>query len=246
MAQEFQTSFIPKKTFDVGGPPARSPKSSLSGIISFVAFIIFMLSIVGGVGVFLYGRFLVASIASKKESLERARAAFEPELIRELSRLDSKLRLSQSLLDAHVAPSAIFDLLESLTLETVRFTDMSYSMDEKGIRLSLSGEALSFASIALQSDEFGKNRRITEPVFSGLSLDDKGNVIFTVEAFVDPSVLSYRERATRGGTALFDVEEKTAQGGEVAGAATTTAMAPSSEASTTPAVSAAPAVSNQP
>jgi hypothetical protein len=226
MAQEFQTSFIPKKTFDIGGPPARSSKASLSGIISFVAFIIFMVSIVGGVGVFLYGRFLIASIASKKESLERARAAFEPELIRELSRLDSKLRLSQSLLDAHVAPSGIFDLLESLTLETVRFTDMSYTMDDQSIRLSLSGEALSFASIALQSDEFGKNRRITEPVFSGLTLDEKGNVRFTVEALIDPSLLSYRERATHGGTALFELKEDVAEEPEVAGAATTTSAIP--------------------
>jgi hypothetical protein len=216
MAQEFQTSFIPKKTFDAGAP-ARPSGSSLSNILSFVAFVLLLVSILGAGGIFLYGRFLISSIESKKQSLERAKNAFEPELIRELSRLDAKLRVSQELLDKHIAPSGIFDLLEDITLETVRFSDMAYSFEKDGIKLSLQGEALSFASVALQSDEFGKNRSIREPVFSGLTLDDSGNVEFAVTAFVDPSVLSYRERAAKGGSALFDVEP-----GQVAGAATST------------------------
>jgi hypothetical protein len=217
MAQEFQTSFIPKKTFDVGMAPARKAGSSLSGIFSFVAFILILLSVVGAGGVFLYERFLIASIENKKESLERAKNAFEPELIRELSRLDLKLRGSQGLLDRHLAPSGIFDLLEDITLETVRFTELSYAAEKEAIRLTLQGEALSFASVALQSDEFGKHRSLRSPVFSGLTLDDRGNVQFGVTALVDPIVLSYRERAARGGSAFFEVEQ-----GQVAGLATTT------------------------
>jgi hypothetical protein len=218
MAQEFQTSFIPKKTFDVGTPAASRRSASIANLISFVAVVLLVLSVLGAVGMFLYERFLGAAIESKKESLERAKNAFEPELIRELSRLDAKLRISQGLLNDHVAPSGIFDLLESITLETVRFTDMSYTTDEKGVRLRLQGEALSFASIALQSDEFGKHRSIQSPVFSDLTLDNQGNVQFVVEALIDPSLISYRERAARGGTAMFDIAP--AEESEVAGTST--------------------------
>lgn len=234
MAQEFQTSFIPKKTFDVGAPPAASSKSSIGGLISFIAFLMLLIAVVGSVGVFLYERFLISSIESKKASLEKARAAFEPELIRELSRLDAKLRISQSLLDSHVAPSGILDLLEDLTLQTVRFTNLGYTIGEQGVQLSLQGEALSFSSVALQSDEFGKSRSLMNPVFSGLTLDDRGNVKFTVSVLVDPKVISYRERAARGGTALFDVDE-TMAAAAVAGAATTTvASEPESEPAPAP------------
>ena len=45
--------------------------------------------------------------------------------------------------------------------------------------------------------EFGKHRSVRSPVFSGLTLDDIGNVEFRVEALVDPALLSYRERAAR-------------------------------------------------
>lgn len=217
MAQEFQTSFIPKKTFDVGAPARPSSSTTLSSVLSFIAVAIFVLSLLGAAGIFLYGRFLVSSIESKKESLERAKNAFEPELIRELSRLDAKLRISQDLLNEHLAPSGIFNLLEGITLETVRFTNMSYSIGEDGVALVLQGEARSFASVALQSDEFGKNRSIMSPAFSGLTLDERGNVEFTVNAIIDPTTLSYREQATRGGSAFFDVDAPS-----VAGVATTT------------------------
>ncbi len=218
MAEQFQTSFIPKKTFDVG-TPAPKKASSIQGLLSFIAIVFFILSLVGAGGVFLYGRFLISSIDSKKASLEKAKNAFEPELIRELSQLDAKLRTAQKLLNAHIAPSGLFDLLEEVTLSTVRFNSFSFVTTEEGLRVSMQGEATSFSSVALQSDEFAKNRSIREPVFSGLTLDARGNVQFSVSALIDPALLSYKDRATRGGSAFFDIDS--AQTGDVAGVATT-------------------------
>jgi hypothetical protein len=69
----------------------------------------------------------------------------------------------------------------------------------------MSGLARSFSSVALQSDEFGKNRFIQQPVFSGFSLDDRGDVEFNVTALIDPSVVSYEGRMKDAGTAVIDV-----------------------------------------
>lgn len=204
MAEQFQTSFIPKKTFDVGAPTKQTP-SSVAGIISFVAVILFVLSAVSAVGVFFYERFLIASIANKQETLERAKSAFEPELIRELSRLDDKFAIGRRLLDEHVAPSGVLDLLEDITLATVRYNSFAYLVDEIGPRITLQGTGRTFSSIALQSDEFARNRSLREPVFSGLDLDERGNVSFSATALIDPVLVSYRERAARGGTALIDM-----------------------------------------
>ncbi len=214
MAEQFQTSFIPKKTFDVG-PAPKATGSSVSAIISFIAVITLVLSVVSATGVFLYERFLLTSIKNKQDTLERAKSAFEPELIRELSRVDAKFTIGEKLLNSHVAPSGLLDLLEDVTLETVRFTSFSYLSDPEGLHINMQGEARSFASVALQSDELGRNRSLRDTAFSGLTLDDRGNVQFTVSALVDPALVSYRERAAQGGSAFFEVEPSS---GEVAGA----------------------------
>lgn len=216
MAEQFQTSFIPKKTFDVG-PAPKPAGSSVSAVISFIAIIMLVLSVVSAAGAFLYERFLLTSIKNKEATLERAKSAFEPELIRELSRVDAKFTIGKSLLDHHVAPSGLLDLLEDVTLESVRFTSFSYLSDPEGIHVVMQGEARSFASVALQSDELGRNRSLRDTAFSGLTLDERGNVQFTVTATVDPALVSYRERAAQGGSAFFEVEPST---GEVAGAST--------------------------
>lgn len=218
MPDQFQqTSFIPKKTYDVG-PAPQTKASSLTGILSFAGVTLFVLSIVAAGGVFLYERYLETSLVRKQESLERAKSAFEPELIRELSRLDDKFVIGRQLLNAHIAPSAIFKLIEDITLQSVRFLDFSYAVTEVGVRITMNGEARSFSSVALQSDEFAKNRSLRQPEFSGLGLDARGNVVFQVTAIVDPQLISYRERASRaGGSAFFEI---TPINGEVAGAAT--------------------------
>lgn len=218
MADQFQTSFIPKKTYDVGAVAA--PRSSFTGLLSFIAVTLFILSLVSAGGVFLYERYLATSLVRKQESLDRARSAFEPELIRELSRLDAKLAIGQQLLDAHTAPSAVFDLLEEVTLQTVRFTDFSYTVEEGIPRITMQGSAASFASVALQSDEFAKNRSIKEPEFSGLTLDARGNVQFGVTALIDPALVSYREQSAQGASAFLEIESGGAGEGDVAGVST--------------------------
>ena len=200
---EFQTSFIPKKSFD----QTASLKKKSSGIVLPLAVIIFLVSAFSAGGVFLYEKFLNSSIERKKESLETAKAAFEPELIRQLSRLGIKLATAESLLGEHVALSSFFEFLEEITLETIRFNSFSYTIDETGLKISMEGEALSFAAVALQSDEFAKQRYLREPVFSGLDLDDTGNVEFMVTAYVDPALVSYRDRASRGATAVIETED---------------------------------------
>lgn len=201
MAEQFQTSFIPKKSFDVG--PAKPKRGA--GIIFTIATLLAIISVVAAGGTFAYERFLESSITRKKEELQKARAAFEPELIRELSHLDTKLKTAKELLSSHLAISGVFDLLEETTLETVRFTDFGYAIEPTGIRVSLAGVARSFTSVALQSDEFGKSRFIREPVFSGFKLNDRGDVQFNASALIDPAVVSYEGRVKDAGTAAFQM-----------------------------------------
>lgn len=187
--QKTHTSFIPKKSLTVA---RRQPKGNNIGIFFLLTLVIFIGVIALAIGVFLYQQFLLKNIEQKSASLERARAAFEPALIQEISRLDIRIHSARDILDNHKAISAFFDLLEAATLKSVSFENLDYRTDEGGrTSISMKGRALNFSSVALQSDIFGKNKFVQEPIFSDLNLDKKGDVIFNFSAFIDPRLISY-------------------------------------------------------
>ena len=81
-------------------------------------------------------------------------------------------------------------------MKTVRFTRFNYSLEadrNAKIDVKMSGLATGYRSVALQSDLFAKNKFLIDPVFSNLSLDNNGNVIFDLEFSVDPSFIDYQQ-----------------------------------------------------
>lgn len=194
MAEQFQTSFIPKKVVE-----QKSGGFSGSSILLTVGVVLLVLSLLSAGGVLLYTKYLDSALASKKETLQKQKAEFAPELIRDMARLDRKLEIGKLLLQEHVSVTGIFELLQDLTLKTVRFTNLTYTQSKDGITLNLQGEGQSFTSVALQSDEFGESNALSEAIFSNFQLNERGNVNFTVTAIVDPKVVSFIERKDRGG-----------------------------------------------
>lgn len=187
MSEEFHTSFIPKR---VDAAPSR--RASSVTLPTFIGILALVLSILAAAGAFGYQKILQGSIARKQGQLEDARAAFDPELVRELERLDARLTMSQELLNTHRSPSGLFDFLEDFTLQSVQFTSFELTVSPAGdIQLAMEGEAPDFASIALQSEEFGNDPRIENPIFSDLAVSDTGTVTFTFSGAIDPSVLAY-------------------------------------------------------
>lgn len=186
---DFQTSFIPKKTIAT----APSKRKRGVGLFMLVAVFIFVLTVASSVGAFLYKGFIERSITEKQASLTRAQEAFEPDLIKELARVDQKINASKDVLENHISPSAIFDLLEELTLANVSFEAFEYDMEDGNFAIQMKGVARNFSALALQSDVFGTNRYIVEPVFSDLDLDNLGNVTFSVSAKIDRGLINYED-----------------------------------------------------
>lgn len=189
MEPQFKTSFIPKESLT-----QKKRRKKPVNILTAGTLIIFFVVILMAVGIFLYGEYLKVSISNKEEQLSRARGAFEPALIQELTRVDERIEATNNILDQHTAMSLFFEFLESNTLENVRFNEfLLTAMDADRYLLNMSGSATSFASVALQSDVFGESNVISEPVFSDLDLDIFGNVSFNVNAFVNSSDIKYRK-----------------------------------------------------
>ena len=69
----------------------------------------------------------------------------------------------------------------------------------------MSGQAIGYRSIALQADLFAKNKNLIDPVFSNLSLDDKGNVLFDLTFSVDQSFVNYKQVVKRESSSLSKI-----------------------------------------
>lgn len=204
-----QTSFIPKK-------PIISQESSYEdrgvSIVTILAMIVFIGVVTLSVGSYLYHKYLISELKDKQETLEKAKAGFDLETIKDLKRTDTRIESAKLLLEQHIAASAFFDLLESATLVTVRFSDLTIKTENNAsvggaavndnpladnnsatsINFKMSGAAKSYNSVALESDLFNKTKGFKEPIFSNLNLNEKGEVGFTVSALLEPQVLRYR------------------------------------------------------
>ncbi len=197
MEQNFQTSFIPKKPM-IQERAVQARPTSFFTVISII--ILFTMLIASG-GLYFYKGVVSKSIVSKESALLLAKNRFEPEKITQLQTLDKRLKASADILSKHVAVSPIFAVLQDITMKTVRYTEFTYQQgNEKDskILVSMKGEAVGYRSIALQSDLFAKENRIIDPVFSNLTLNDNGNVVFDLEFSVAPTLVQYQEVVKQG------------------------------------------------
>lgn len=179
------------------------------GILFIISVLFFVTALVGAGGTLLYEKILVKSIADKEVSLKREKEALGLSTIDDLRRLDSRFNQSAKLLATHVAPSAIFQFLSGKTLENVQFTSFDYHLQPNGSAdLTLNGVADSFASVALQSDQFNAaNKVLKDVIFSNVNTDQTAKVVFSVKAMVAPALFLYGNAVVPGGV---DVASPTA------------------------------------
>lgn len=188
---KFTTSFIPKKpvTSTVTG------YKSSSNYMTIIAVAIFLGTLTFGGGVFAYKITVQKQISDQIDQLKKAKGEFDAKFIKEATRLNTKIMAVKILIDNHQAPSAVFDLLQATTLNTVRFNNLKYATDKTkgGISLDASGVGIGYQSIVLQSDEFGKTGALKDVVFSSVQPTEGGLVSFSMKSGLDPATVLYRK-----------------------------------------------------
>src|SRR3989344_744293 len=182
-------SFIPHEA-TLAPQRARSGKG-LADLFVLIALVLFVASVALAVGMFLYKEYLGASAASKVDQLERAKAAFEPSLINELTRLDDRMQAAGEILQKHIAPSVFFQMLEQTTIGSVGFTSLDFEVtDAENMAIRMDGLAGSVNGIALQADLFSKGGMLTSPIFSNINREIDG-VHFSLSGVLDPTSVNY-------------------------------------------------------
>jgi hypothetical protein len=181
------SQFIPKKTFVPVVPPKKRP----IGLVLLLSLIIFFASVGYYAFQYVYNLSLQRQIDSLKASIGIQQSKFEAATLQKLTKTDGKISAVKEILSKHTSLVPLFNLLDTYTLQSVRFRGFSFSVDPTaGPEIHITGDAAGYASIALQSDSFNTSGKLKNIVFSDLNLDQNGRVLFTLNASVDPTLLS--------------------------------------------------------
>ncbi len=192
MEPKFQTSFIPKKPI-VANPGSAITVVRTTSIVSVVSSVLFLITIMTAGGLFFYKGLLKGQIEEADKNIISARAAFEPEKIKELVDAHSRIVSSQKLLERHVMVSNLLTLLQELTVRKMRFTDFEYAHAETGPTLALKGEVQTYNALAQQGELFANTEFIKKSEFSNFDLGDNGYISFDIIAEIDPNLISYKK-----------------------------------------------------
>ncbi len=193
MENSFQTSFIPKKPITT--EPVSTYKSPTSIITVFFVFLLIGMGIISG-GLFFYKIYLQNQEKILSDSLATASVGFDKNTVDELELFDKRSTVSKQLLSSHIIMTPLFTLLGQLTIPSIQFTKFSQTDDIiKGFSVNLSGSAQDYKSIALQADAFNSDQghSFKNVIFSNLTKDPSGRVLFDVAFTVDPNLLSYEK-----------------------------------------------------
>ncbi len=194
METGIQSSFIPQDAGEVKlTPPKIGGSAGFSELVLLLSIVLVVASGALAGAVFIYKQYLQTATNSKKEQLQRAKEAFDPSLIQQLTRLDDRMHAGSTILAQHIAPTVFLEALSQATLTTISFSSMTLeSNDLQHVNVNFSGVAQSVNSIALQAQVFGKNAVVANPIFSNIGRQPDG-VHFSLTMVVNPKSIGYQQ-----------------------------------------------------
>ena len=190
MDTKLQTSFIPKKPIISSGKLERQVRPT--DFFSLIVNVLLVIALLASVGAFAYQWYLSNRIKTLDTQLAQMEKVFEPELIAELARVDSRLKSAKEILGDHISAITFFEFLEATTFQSVQFTSFSYALESNSITVEVGGKAKNYSTLVLQSDKFLNSKYVQNVVFSNLDLDSTGNVIFSIALQLDKNELLYK------------------------------------------------------
>ncbi len=176
------------------------------GLIAMIAYGMLVFSVLGAVGVFLYGRVLSSQLASQDAALAKAHSSIDATTVADFVRLQNRLSSGKQLLDNHIALSGFFTALENILPSSVQLTSLTVAIDDTGTaNVTATGVAKTFNALAAASNAFAADGRIKDAIFSNIQVAQAGGVSFALTASLDPSLIAYTPSAPVGASAAANI-----------------------------------------
>lgn len=186
------TSFVPKQPVR----PAQRLQRSGGNIFLVASVFLLGLAVLGSVGVFLYKGYLAGIRDAKSAEVEELQKNIDTVAVEEFIRTRDRFKTANILLDTHITSSSFFDLLETITLQNVRFDSLSFTlMEERSAEILMAGTARTFNALAAQSSLFAGEKQVKRAIFSDIAVKDDDTVSFTLTATLEPELILMKEDA---------------------------------------------------
>lgn len=161
--------------------------------------VVFLGVLLTAVGVFFYERVSAQRLDDAKQELTAMKSNFSQSEIQSILELKQRIEVAELLLDRHLSPSVVFQMLEARTQSQVSFEGFSYTRNESGsVFVTLDGRTLSFNTVALQGSELRNTPVLDDVLFSNIGIDtgtgegEPETVVFKVTTKANGDALAYR------------------------------------------------------
>lgn len=206
MESPINSSFIPTK-ISLGERPREEYGSDAFDVMVLLGVIALVVAGTMAAGVFLYKQFLTNDLTAKKDQLNKAKKAFQPELVRDLTRLDERISIAEGVLQSHIAPSAFFEVLGQITLKTIQYSNLTYEYtNPESMHVKMNGRAASVNGIAYQARIMSTHPAIKNPIFSITGIRKDG-VEFEVELDINPEAVNFASLISAAAASSQDTSE---------------------------------------
>ncbi len=191
------SSFVPYP----GSSTRKYRRADLGGAFGFLAYGIFSIMVILVIGVFIYGRILVAQKNADDAALAKAEAQLDPQTVNSFVRLENRLKLGGELLNNHVALSNVLSALSTVIPSTVQLTSVSLTADTQDTAFAMqsAGVAASLNALAQFSNDLGAGGKFKNVIVSNIKVNQKDNsVTFSLNALIDPSLVAFSAAEASG------------------------------------------------
>ncbi len=194
-----KVSFIPKGSLvrEESFLERRRPRSA----IGFIAGVVFVLVTGAFAGLYYFNDKLNQHVAEKTDEINKAQQEFKnaPE-VGEARVFRARADLARELLNAHTITSPIFKFLSKNTTENILYDKFSFKKGAEGGVVELSGEALTYASLAYQADVLRDKKEISNFSISNITLTKFGTISFSITMVFAPEYLLYTKNISSTGS----------------------------------------------
>lgn len=157
-----------------------------------LGFILAFAALLAAGGLAVYQRSLDAARAEWVEQVELQEQELRPDLLAQLTDLNTGLNTVRELLSNHVAVSNAFVFLQATAHPKVQFNSFSFSRESR--KIELAGVAASYHTVAEQIRTLEAHPQVEAVQFGGLSRDERGLVSFKLSISVKPELIAFRGR----------------------------------------------------
>lgn len=191
MDQAPQSSFIPRQSGNMIVQAPRRRRGRLN-LLSVVALVCFFGALLLSVGVFVLKQSHMQLLETKKQELAAKRSFYKQDDIDAIRALDDRMNAAEYLLDGHVSPTVLFDLLERTTQEEIQYRSFAFGRRPSGnVSVSMQGIAPRFNTVARQAQRYADESLFNHVIFSGLNKPGAQYVSFNVDLDISKNSIAY-------------------------------------------------------